>query len=539
MSRDSGDAIDRILDPDTALRLIEQSKSDDQSARKAENNRTDEAAAAGGPEDEAAADARAEPTQDELEASLPEIREGEIVTGTVVDVTNEGVLVDVGTKYEGIIPSYEFPSPAELPKVNDQLSVAIVRVDDDEGQVLLSKKRADYENCWNRILNACETGEVLTAMVTERVKGGLRVDLGVHGFVPASHVGARRLRDLDRLVGRSLRLRVIEADRAQKKVILSHRVVVEEEREKRKRETLERLREGAVFEGRVRSLTNYGAFVDLGGVDGLLHISEMSWTRINHPSEVVKVGDTIQVMVLRIDRERERISLGLRQILPDPWKEAASKLRVGDIVRGRVSRVVPFGAFVQLEESGIEGIIPNAELSEKRGVEAKVVVQAGQVLDVKVLNIRLEERRMTLSLIQAQQEAERREYRRYMRGQQSQRPTIGDLAGDILAKHKANLEAAERARKTEKPAEAKDTTAGTERQAPAAEAEASPEQKAPPAEPADAPPQDAPEASEAAQTETAVQEQDSAPADAEAAEEKAEDAQPPSAETSPETPSDA
>ncbi|MFQ6131629.1 MAG: 30S ribosomal protein S1, partial [Armatimonadota bacterium] len=432
------------------------------------------------PEAEAAEPPPAPETMAEAEAAmaeaLPEFREGDIVEGTTVDVTEGGVLVDIGAKYEGLIPIYEFPSPSEVPKAGDAISVAIVRIEDEEGGIVLSKKRADYEHVWNRILQARETGEVVTAMVTERVKGGLRVDLGVQGFVPASQVGARRLRDLDRFVGRSLRLKVIEADRAQKKVILSHRQVLEEERKRRREETMAKLVEGAVFEGRVRNITDYGAFVDLGGVDGLLHISEMSWTRINHPSEVVKVGDTIQVMVLKIDRKRDRISLGLRQILPDPWKEVAKKLRVGSVVDGRVTRVVPFGAFVQIE-GGIEGIVPNSELTEKRGVEAKEVVQAGDEMQVKILNIRLEERRMTLSRVQAMQQAEREEYQKYMRGQRSERPTLGDMFGEQLEQRKAELEARqEQESKAAKPRRkrkaAKKAKAAPEAEEPQAAAEA-------------------------------------------------------------------
>jgi len=452
MSFDSGDAIDRILDPETALRLLEERKKQAQADQAAEA--ADKAPARPQPaptrpqpvtelETVAAPEAGPDSMAEAVVAEgLPELREGEIVQGTVVAVSDDGVLVDIGAKYEGVIPSYEFPSPTEVPRTGETIGVAIVRIEDEEGSIVLSKKRADYEHVWNRILKAHQTGEVITAMVTERVKGGLRVDLGVQGFVPASHVGARRLRDLDRFVGRSLRLKVIEAQRAQKKVILSHRQVLEEERTDRRQETLAKLVEGAVFEGRVRSITDYGAFVDLGGVDGLLHISEMSWTRIRHPSEAVKVGQTIQVMVLKLDREHDRISLGLRQILPDPWKEVARKLRVGSVVHGRVTRVVPFGAFVQIE-GGIEGIVPNSELTERRGVEAKEVVQPGEELEVKILNIRMEERRMTLSRVQAMQEAERKEYQQYMRSQRAERPTLGDMFGDQLEQRKAELVAQE------------------------------------------------------------------------------------------------
>lgn len=401
-----------------------------------------EAEAAAAPEPSPAAGPEPAPAEElmdqdaamaEVESAHGQLREGDIVEGTVVAVSAEGVLVDVGTKCEGLIPAHEFAEEGSQPAVGEVLDVYIVRPEDEEGNILLSKKRADYENVWRRVLSAYETGEVITAMVTDRVKGGLRVDLGVQGFVPASHVGARRLRDIDGFVGRSLRLKVIEADRDSKKVILSHRIVVEEERQARKEETLNSLQEGQVVTGRVRNITNYGAFVDLGGVDGLLHISEMAWTRIKHPSEVLNVGDTIQVMVLRIDREKERISLGRRQILPDPWKEAPKRYKVGEIVPARITRVVQFGAFAALE-SGIEGIIPTSELAEKRVSDPAEVVQVGQQVEVKILNLRPQERRATLSLIEASRERERQEYREYMQSQEQHTVTIGDMFGDQLRK---------------------------------------------------------------------------------------------------------
>ena len=495
MSYDSGDAVERILKPETALRLLEQRRRAEAEKQAPEQAET--------PPPEAAAAEPAEPADEaegpggedfmQMQEAARELAAGQIIKGTVIEVSDEGVLVDVGAKYEGFIPLFEFPSPSEVPQPGAEIAVAVVRKSDEEGSVVLSKKRADYENVWTRIAEAQRAGEILTAMVIERVKGGLRVDLGVPGFVPASHVAARRLRDLDRLVGRSLRLKVLEADREQKKVILSHRLVLDEERGKRREETMKKLVEGAVFEGRVRSITDYGAFVDLGGVDGLLHISEMSWTRINHPSEVVKVGQTIQVMVLKIDRERNRISLGLRQILPDPWREAAKRLRVGSVVHGKVTRVVPFGAFVQVE-GGIEGIVPNTELSDRKGVESKDVVQPGQEVEVKILNIRPEERRLTLSLAQAMQEAERREYEQYMRAQRSDRPTLGDVFGDVLEERKAELEAAQK--KQRRAPRRRAAKAGAEVAAAAAgAAEAPPEPQ--PESPAEAPAEPEPPAAEA------------------------------------------
>jgi small subunit ribosomal protein S1/4-hydroxy-3-methylbut-2-en-1-yl diphosphate reductase len=375
----------------------------------------------------------AEIDQEALEASLRSIRPGEIVEGTVVEIRDNEVVVHVGGKYEGVIPVIEFPSPSEVPAPGQTVNVAVIAINEDEGQVTLSKKKADYENVWARILNALKTGETVTAMVTERVKGGLRVDLGVSGFVPASQVSTRNVRDLDRFVGRSLRLRIIEADRRQKKVILSHKQVVEEERGKRREETLSKLREGMVCEGKVRNITNYGAFVDLGGVDGLLHISEIAWTRVKHPSDVLNVGDTIQVAIIGIDRENNRISLSHRECMPDPWREAAKSLRPGQVVKARITRLARNGAFALIVGADIEGFIPISELSDRRISEPSEVVKVDDAVDLKVISLRPDERRMTLSLAEAEQEKERQEYREYMAGQSTARPTLGDQFGHILS----------------------------------------------------------------------------------------------------------
>jgi ribosomal protein S1 len=320
--------------------------------------------------------------------------------------------------------------------------VAVIRISEEEGQVVLSKKKADYEKVWTRITESLSSGEIITAMVTERVKGGLRVDLGVSGFVPASQVSTRNVCDLDRFVGRSLRLRVIEADRKDKKVILSHRQVVELERKGRRDETMARLREGMVCEGKVRNITDYGAFVDLGGVDGLLHISEMGWTRVKHPSEVLKVGDTIQVAVIGIDPAKERISLSRRECLPDPWNEAGKRLNTGDVVKARITRLAKNGAFALVEDAQVEGFIPISELSERRIGDPSEVTAVDQIVDVKIISLRPQERRMTLSLAEAEQEKERREYREYMAGQTQARATLGDQFGEQLALVQAQVEAA-------------------------------------------------------------------------------------------------
>jgi predicted RNA-binding protein with RPS1 domain len=334
------------------------------------------------------------------------LKEGDVVKGTVVHIDKEGLLVDIGTKSEGIVPPREI-SPRQVTaehgvSVGDEIDVYVMHTDDEEEGLVLSKKRADFEKAWERILEAHDQGTVIQAMVTDRVKGGLVVDLGLRGFVPASHVGSGRPQNLERLVGQSLPLRVIEVDRDRRKVILSHRLALDEERKKQREETLDEIKEGQIRAGIVRRLTNYGAFVDLGGIDGLLHISEMSWTRIKHPSDLLRVGEKIQVVVLKLSLDQNRISLGMRQILPDPWSSVYDDYQVGDVVPGTVSRLVPFGAFVQLE-TGIEGIVPNIELAEHRVNKPEQILSVGEAVNVKILDIRGDERRMTLSLREAPQ----------------------------------------------------------------------------------------------------------------------------------------
>jgi len=401
---------------------------------------------AGGEVGQAASEENAQKAMDGAAAPLSS---GQIVEGLIVHMDGDGALVDVGTKSEGHIPVSELSAgtttdEGKVLEVGDRISVYVVRPEDDEGHPVLSKKRADYERVWRRIIEAHEKGEVLSAMVTDRVKGGLVVDLGLRGFLPASHVRTRNVHALDRFIGQSLKVKIIEVDRGRKRVVVSHKNAVEEERQRRREKTLASLEESKVYRGIVRRITDYGAFVDLGGVDGLLHITEMSWTRIKHPSEAVKVGEKIDVMVLRFDREQKRISLGLKQILPDPWEDVPTNYRVGQVVHGKVTRVVPFGAFVRLE-SGIEGIIPNAELPGGRGKRAQDVLKVDQEVDVKVTNIRASERRMTLSMRQFEQAQERQQLKDYMRRQEDEsRVTIGDLFGSVLAETQAARQQSEK-----------------------------------------------------------------------------------------------
>jgi len=362
---------------------------------------------------------------------------GDVVQGVVVHIDKEGVLVDVGTKSEGLIRPRELSSRPiqsmeEVVTVGEKIDVYVVQPENDEGYIVLSKKRADFEKAWERVQQAFEEQRTITAMVMDRVKGGLVVDLGIRGFIPGSHVGSGNVKNLDRYVGQSLPLKVLEVDRERRKVVLSHRLAAEEEREKLREETVGTLKEGEIVEGVVRRVTDYGAFVDLGGIDGLLHVSEMSWTRINHPSEVLKVGQKLQVMILKLNLEAGRVSLGLRQILPDPWAEVQGKWKVGEIITGNISRLVPFGAFMQLDH-GIEAIIPNSELSDKRVKRPEEVVNVGDAVQAKIIDIRPEERRMTLSIRQTQEEKEQKEYDSYQTSQQeSGRMTLGDLFGDKL-----------------------------------------------------------------------------------------------------------
>ena len=345
--------------------------------------------------------------------------------------------------------------PEEVVSVGEKIKVYVVETESRDGGPVLSKKRADFENAWDKVDKAFADGEVIKAMVMDRVKGGLVVDLGIRGFVPASHVQSGKLKNLEKFVGQSMPFKVIEVDRERRKVVLSNRLAVEEERDVMKAETVKTLGEGQIRDGIVRRLTDYGAFIDLGGVDGLLHISEMSWTRINHPSEVVRVGQKIQVVVLKLNLEQGRVSLGLRQILPDPWEEVKRLYSVGDTFKGKISRLVPFGAFVQVE-GGIEGIIPNSELAHRRVNNPEDVVSVGQEVEVKVIDLRPDERRLTLSMraLMAQKERERdeSEYRGFNQNKPESKTTIGDLIGEQLGDY--TFEAPEK-EKTEKEKTAK------------------------------------------------------------------------------------
>ncbi len=339
----------------------------------------------------------------QYDKAMRQLQENEVITGTVMRVDREGVLVDVGAKSEGIIRLNELSRDPNIPpesivKIGDKIKVYVLQPENQDGIPVLSKKRADFEQAWDNIAIARDKNETLTAMVTDRVKGGLVVDLGIRGFVPASHVGNGSLKNnLDRYVGQQIQLKVIEVDKERRKVVLSNKQALDEDRASKSSETKSSLAAGQIRHGVVRRLTNYGAFIDLGGIDGLLHISEMSWTRINDPKEILREGQDLDVIVLKMDLENNRVSLGLRQILPDPWTEIGGRYKEGDTIVGTVTRLVPFGAFVQVE-GGVEGIIPNAELPRNRGGKTGAGVNQGEEVTVKVIGLRPEERKMTLSI---------------------------------------------------------------------------------------------------------------------------------------------
>ena len=334
------------------------------------------------------------------------LREGDIVEGKVMSVDENGALVDVGYKSEGII------SPQELERRDgigdydispgDEIMVYVLNVDSVDGSLRLSKRKADEELAWKELEQAYREQNVIEAPVVQEVKGGLVVDVGVRAFVPASQVERGYVNDLSKYVGQTLRLKVLELDRSKNRVILSQRVVLEEDHERLCKETWETIAEGQIRTGTVKGITDFGVFVDLGGVDGLLHISELSWGRVNHPSEVVKEGQEIQVKVLKVDKERGRISLGRKQVLPDPWDDVEAKYPVGIEIKGEVTRTAPFGAFVQIEP-GVEGLVHISEISQQHIAKPEEIVNSGDQVMVRVLRTRPDERKISLSIKQADQ----------------------------------------------------------------------------------------------------------------------------------------
>ncbi len=358
-----------------------------------------------------------------------------LVTGIVVRLEENGsILVDIGSKSEGIIPRSEIGD--DEVEVGAEVECLVVRPEDEEGHPILSKRRADFEKTRRDVAAARESGEVLQATVKDAVKGGLIVDLGIDAFVPASHVDQRVRGQLERLVGQILPVKVIETDfrKGRDKVIASHRLAYAEERDKRESEAWDSIEKDKIVEGVVRRITEFGAFVDIGGLDGLLHVREMAWSRVDHPSSVVKKGQKLQVLILDIDEERRRVALGLKQLLPDPWKKAAKNYSVGQVVPIKVLRLAPTVAFVELEP-GIEAIIPISELSEDRINKPEDAVSIGQEVEGRIKSIQPNQRRITMSLRAAVAEKERRETRTAVREVNQRAGEDGPLSlGDLFGK---------------------------------------------------------------------------------------------------------
>jgi small subunit ribosomal protein S1 len=340
------------------------------------------------------------------DATIKPFEEGDVVSGEVVRIDKDEVLVDIGYKSEGVIPSNELSirrsvDPADEVSLGEQVDALVLTKEDQEGRLLLSKKRARFEKAWRKIEAAAESGEPVEGIVIEVVKGGLILDLGVRGFLPASLVDIRRVHNLDEFKGQTLECKVIELNRSRNNVVLSRRAVLEEERKEVREQILGRLQPGMVVEGKISNIVDFGAFVDLDGIDGLIHISELSWSHVNHPSEVLSVGETVRVKVLDIDRERQRISLGLKQTQEDPWRRVLDEYKPGDALEGKVTKVVAFGAFVEIVP-GVEGLVHISELAEHHVENPSEVVSPGDQVWVRILEIDESRRRISLSVKRAE-----------------------------------------------------------------------------------------------------------------------------------------
>ncbi len=339
---------------------------------------------------------------DLFEESLERIQEGSVVSGVVVQVTSDYVVVDVGAKSEGQIPIHEFATDGAEPVINvgDTVEVLLESSEDDEGGIRLSRSKAARIKVWEKIAQAYKEGETISGTISSRVKGGLQVDVGVPAFLPGSQIDLRPVRDMESLIGQTFDFKVLKYSKKRSNVVLSRRVLLEEEREAKKAELLKVLEEGAVLEGVVKNITDYGVFIDLGGMDGLLHITDISWGRVGHPSERFSIGDKVTVKVLNFDRERERVSLGMKQLKPDPWESVLERYPVASRVEGKVVSLTDYGAFVEVEE-GVEGLVHVSEMSWTRKIRhPSKVVQVGDEVEVVVLNVDPERKRISLGIKQ-------------------------------------------------------------------------------------------------------------------------------------------
>ena len=332
--------------------------------------------------------------------------DGDIVNGCVVRIDKDEILVDIGYKSEGVIPIRELSirkdvDPNEVVGLGDEIDALVLQKEDKDGRLILSKKRAEYEKSWIRIEELSKSEETISGRVIEVVKGGLILDIGLRGFLPASLVDVRRVRDLHQFIGQDLECKVIEMDRNRNNVVVSRRSVIDEARKAEREKVMSGLKKDNRLQGTVSSIVDFGAFVDLGGIDGLIHISEMSWTHVDHPSEVLEINEEVTVQVLDVDHERGRISLGLKQCKDDPWKERVKEFSVGDIVEGRVSKLVSFGAFVEITE-GVEGLVHISEIADEHVEKPEEKLTVNETIKAKIVDIDTDRRRVSLSVRQAQ-----------------------------------------------------------------------------------------------------------------------------------------
>ncbi|HZY66146.1 MAG: 30S ribosomal protein S1 [Actinomycetota bacterium] len=377
------------------------------------------------------------------EGVLIDFKDGDIVEGEVVRIDKDEVLVDIGYKSEGLIPTNELTirkgaDPNDIVELGQEIEALVLQKEDADGRLILSAKRAAFERAWNRIEESYNNQETVRGPVIEVVKGGLIIDIGLRGFLPASLVDIRRVRNLEAFTGETLEAKVIELNRSRNNVVLSRRAVLEEERKEERERILTDLEEGEIVTGTVSNLVDFGAFVDLEGIDGLIHISELSWNHVDHPSEVVEVGEEVEVKVLEVDRDRERISLGLKQTRKDPWQEIVERVNIGETIKGRVTKLVSFGAFVEVAE-GVEGLIHISELAEHHVETPDEIVRSGDEVEARIIDVDAKRRRLSLSLRPKKEEREeqreerprreREEHPRRREERPAERPSSGLRTG--------------------------------------------------------------------------------------------------------------
>ena len=341
---------------------------------------------------------------DEMEAyfsdSLGQFKEGQIINGTIIEMSKDHIVVDVGFKSEGIISLHEFPDYGKTLAMGEEVEVYLERVEDNDGNVVLSKEKAIKIKIWDDLVKTYEADETIEGVVVAKAKGGLTVDIGLRAFLPGSQIDLRPIRNLEKLIGETFKMKIIKMNKKRGNIVLSRRILLEEQRKQLREGTLEQMEEGNLIEGIVKNITEYGVFIDLGGMDGLLHITDMSWGRVNHPSEMFAIGDMVKVMVLKYDKEKERVSLGLKQITPDPWVEVEAKFPVDTRITGKVVSITNYGVFVELEK-GIEGLVHISEMSWSRHVKhpSKMVALNDEV-EAVVLTLDKERKRISLGMKQ-------------------------------------------------------------------------------------------------------------------------------------------